>query len=69
MKTLKKKVIKSESTKTDSEVKPTKIELKAKPSTQTKVQDSNSSISKFCSQCGSKQEGNKFCTSCGSKIE
>ena len=47
-----------------------KIEQIAKPSkTQTKVQGSNSSISKFCSQCGSKQEGNKFCTSCGSKIE
>ena len=64
-----KKVIKSESTKTDSEVEPSKIELKAEPSKQTKVQDSNSLISKFCSQCGSKQEGNKFCTSCGSKIE
>ena len=47
-----------------------KIEKKTNPSTtQTKVLDSKSSASKYCSQCGSKQEGNKFCTSCGSKIE
>ena len=69
-KTSQKKINKSESPKIEPKIESPKIEQKAKPSkTQTKVQDSNSTISKFCSQCGSKQEGNKFCTSCGSNIE